>query len=785
MAEVQLTDEVKLCDFCRSIDWAQVTTGRFNAHKAPLKNGQLKSGEHNLGTIHAAAASRTCELCQLIAPGSLRLKPWWPEAQFFDSPENLACAVWSSRNRVGSSVLSSKLSQADALVDGMFASLKPGYSSTNLILQGFYDELIERGIFPDSGGGEGRDGKNGGKRRNISLNKVVVLVGISPVEWTAQTFLQLHPCLYPVPSVDDYITGEEPSAMFPSGRIVGDEVNVGLLRKWYEACEETHRTKCSQPPWFAPDTSWPANLRLIDVRRHCLVEMSNPCPYFALSYVWGDEASPFQATLSIIQEMKTPGFFKRQQLPKTIVDAMELTKQMGVEFLWVDRLCIIQDSDADKVVQIPQMDLLYSRAALTVVATCGTAVDGLSGINGTSRTTNKHTARVAKDLSLIDVFRLDEAYQESRWKTRGWTFQEGLCSRRTLVIAPDQVFWSCETSKCCETIAFEAFPTTVAPNDITASVLSGHPIFGEFGGGNNFAYSELNSMIKGYCNRKLTVQADVLDAFSGVLRRVGVNTGHEFHWGHSVSTRFDESLAWSNNVWYPDREWQSHELPERRRESHRVISSDGTVDRVQFPSWSWLGWNHILEVNRAAPRQIVLESELNIMKLSVDGKAAPLRSSNEKEIESVSRIDMCGIDNTTSVGWKGSTAIDPSLLHRDHEDGGFKDSGRLIFWTSHAVLELDDNKIYSDQKQEVGQLTSFLPYQAPKLSGKYSFIVVSRKYNDNSLKVIKAEKKLNVLAVEWDDPVKRVASRIRAGEVEEEAWVGLGEQREWILVTLA
>lgn len=468
------------------------------------------------------------------------------------------------------------------------------------------------------------------------------------------------------------------------------------------------------------------------------------------------------------------------------MDAIELTKQMGVEFLWVDRLCVIQDSEADKVVQIPQMDLVYSRAELTVVAACGTATDGLPGINDTTRTINQRTARVAKYLSLTDVFRLDQEYQDSRWKTRGWTFQEGLCSRRTLIVASDQVFWSCETSKCCETIAFEAFPTAVAPNDLTSSVLSGHKVFGEFGGGNNFAYSELNSMIQGYCNRKLTVKADVLDAFSGVLRRVGVNTGHEFYWGHSVSTRFDESLAWNNIVWYPDRERESHELPERRRELHRVISSDGAVNRVQFPSWSWLGWNHILGVNRAAPRQVVLEPELNIMKLSMDGKAAPLCSiSNEKIFESVSKIDMCGIDSTTSAGWKGNTTIDPSLLHQKNEDGDFKDSSRLLFWTSHAVLILEDNKIYNDKKEEVGELNPFLPYQAPKLSGKHSFIVVSRKHNDNSLKVLKAERKLNVLVVEWDDHVRRVASRVGAGEVNEEAWVGLAEEREWILVTLA
>ncbi|KAI1381458.1 HET-domain-containing protein [Hypoxylon crocopeplum] len=783
MAETQLDSELRLCDFCRSVDWTSITTGRFDPQNKTRQNGngQLKSGEHNLGLIRAATA---CELCALIGEASRTLKKWWPIAHLLDQPEKITCAFWSKRNRLGSSVQTKGLAQAETQLDRLFASLRPGYSSDKMVAQEFLDSLADRGIFLD---GEGENSGGSEKRRvNSSFNRLLVLAGKSPVSWTSQTFMQLHPCIHPIPSVDDYVAGEAPFTAFPTGRIVHPKVNVQLLRKWYETCANAHGTKCSEPPWLTSDTSWPAKLRLIDVNRHCLVETPEPCSYFALSYVWGGETNPFQTILANVEEMKTPDFLKNQLLPKTIVDAMELTKEMGVDFLWVDRLCVIQDSDIDQAVQIPQMDLVYSRAEMTIVATSGTAVDGLAGINGTSRVINQRTARVAQDLSLMDVLRLDQSYQDSRWTTRGWTFQEGLCSRRTLIITSNQIFWSCESAKCCESIAFEAFPTTVAANDIIFDVLSGHRVFGEFGGGNNFAYGELDSMIQSYCTRKLTVQADALDAFTGVLRRVEVNTGHDFYWGHSVSVRFDESLAWCNIEWYQNSEWQEGDTPVRRRELHRVRSAEGTVNKVQFPSWSWLGWSRVHGVTRPAPRQIVLEPELDIMKLSLDGKAAPLHSRPEgKKLESVSRLDMCGVDSSTSMGWKGDTAIDASLLHRDAEDGEFRDSGRLLFWTSHAVLDTEDGKIYNDKKEQVGELKLFWPNQVQKPTGKYSFIVVSRKFNDNTIKVLKAEKILYVLAVEWDDPVKRVASRICSGEVEEAAWVGLGEAREWILVTLA
>ncbi|KAI2617496.1 HET-domain-containing protein [Hypoxylon sp. NC1633] len=795
--ESESGSDLRLCAFCRSIPWAEVTTGPFNPRKAPLEFGNLKSGEHNLGAAHAAAAAGTCELCALIVMGSRSLKPWWPIAHLLGQPQELTHAFWSRRNRIGGSAHSRRLAQVDLLLDEVYAGARPGYRSDSLTIQKFLDELVERGISLDgkgtanAGAGGGKGGVGGGEEEkksvNTSLNRVHVVAGVSPVDWTDQTFMQLHPCVYPVPSVDEYVRGEAPFTVFPTGRLVNSVVNIGLLRKWYVTCVSTHGEKCAQPPWLSPDTSWPAKFRLIDVRRWCLVEASDPCRYFALSYVWGDEKSPFQTTSGIRDALKTPGSLRNHPIPKTIIDAMELTKEMGADFLWVDRLCVVQDSDLDQAVQIPQMDLVYSCAAMTIVAASGTAVDGLAGINSTPREVKQQTARVAQDLSLMDVLHLDQSYEDSRWTTRGWTFQEGLCSRRTLIITPDQIFWSCETGKCCESIAFEDFPTAVAPNDIIFNVLTGHRVFGNFGGGNNFAYAELNSMVQSYCSRKLTVQADALDAFTGVLRRVALNTGHEFYWGHSVSMRFDESLAWSNIVWYGEHEWKGQGVPERRREMHRVRSSEGAVHEVPFPSWSWLGWKEALGVTRIAPRQVMLEPELNIMRLSMDGKAVPLCSHpGEKKLESVSEINMCGIDSSTSAGWKGATAIDPSLLHQNDKDGEFKDSGRLLFWTSHAVLSVDEEgKIYSDAKEEIGELKQFWPYQVPKPAGKHSFIVVSRMHDDNSSKVLRAQRRLNVLAVEWDDPVQRVASRTCVGDVHEETWIGLGEKREWILVTLA
>ncbi|KAI0536177.1 HET-domain-containing protein [Xylaria digitata] len=762
-----------LCHFCRSTGWEQKLTGVSNPKNAKLENGLVKHSEHNLGTIRSNQG--ICELCTLISHASRALKPWWPIAEFLDHPERITCAFFRGRNRLGFGVLTSGISQTEVLLDQLFAELNPNFSSLSLTRQKFFDSLSERGISVDAS-----ESTTGGSRKNNTLNRVLVLAGLTPVKSTAQTFMQLHPCLYPIPTVDDYANGTGPSAVFPTGRTVRPEVNIQLLKKWYDTCLQNHGTACEQPSWLASGRAWPRNLRLIDVTQRCIVDAPATCDYFTLSYVWGVEKDPFQSTTDNLAALQAPGGLDSHPLPKTIEDAIWLTRELGVNYLWIDRLCVVQDSNADKAIQLPQMDLVYSSSTMTIVAASGVSLDGLAGINSTPRTIDQATARVRENLGVMNILRLDEAYQASEWRTRGWTFQEGLCSRRSLVITTNQVFWSCESAKYCEAIAFEDFPTTVEPGDSIFQVLSGHRVFGEFGGA-NFSYSELRSMLAAYNKRHLSEQSDILHAFTGVLNRVSLTSGHEFYWGHSVSCMFSLSLAWINSVWYYDADLPNHKLPARRQEKHRVLAADGSSHEIAFPSWSWLGWMYLDGLTRSIPKQVNIAPELNIMKLDVHGKAAPLNTSGVT-LESKYKVSMYDIDESTSTGWKQNTAIPSQLLH---QGGEFRDSGRLLFWASHAELEMREGKLYSssDAGREIGELLPFWPYQITHPEGKFSFVVVERKLDDYRYKDVRAERRLYLLLVEWVDRPMHVAERICAAEVDEGAWVD--ERREWVLVTLA
>ena len=76
-------------------------------------------------------------------------------------------------------------------------------------------------------------------------------------------------------------------------------------------------------------------------------------------------------------------------VPRTILEAMRLTKLLGYRYLWVDRYCIVQDSEEDKIGMIRAMDIIYTAAVLTICAAEGDSNFGLSGIPGHNRDFNQ------------------------------------------------------------------------------------------------------------------------------------------------------------------------------------------------------------------------------------------------------------------------------------------------------------------------------------------------------------------------------------------------------------
>ncbi|CCC12240.1 hypothetical protein SMACR_05313 [Sordaria macrospora] len=149
------------------------------------------------------------------------------------------------------------------------------------------------------------------------------------------------------------------------------QTQIPLIKKWLARCPEEHGPLCDTS-MFQPSQS--RSLLVVDVKNGCLVDLppSTSRRYFALSYVWG-QAATFQTVLDNVDSLRQSGGIDavRHLLPKTITDAMDLLVALDEQYLWCDRLCIVQDDAMNKHSLISRMDEVYATAFAVIMARSG------------------------------------------------------------------------------------------------------------------------------------------------------------------------------------------------------------------------------------------------------------------------------------------------------------------------------------------------------------------------------------------------------------------------------
>jgi hypothetical protein len=294
------------------------------------------------------------------------------------------------------------------------------------------------------------------------------------------------------------------------------------------------------------------------------VEADVSTKYIALSYVWGGVSTVrlTQANVGIYME---PGAIQRVALPHTIRDAISWTVALGERYLWVDCLCIIQDLDSDRLNHVlGAMGHIYASAELTIVAANGSHAN--FGLPGFGQLLEVDTKDPFSDTERNMIFTIWWP-TGSAWDKRGWTFQEGLFSRRLLIFAPwDYVSWVCGES-AWHKLDHQSWLLEKAdwPEDDHISLYQdvGHPM------GIKSWISTLPSLrdwsiaVDTFSGRQLTYETDVTRAFAGAYTALGRTFP-----GNVVKglPQFFLDIAL---LWLPS--------PQGSR-------------KPENPSWSWTGW---------------------------------------------------------------------------------------------------------------------------------------------------------------------------------------------------
>lgn len=248
-------------------------------------------------------------------------------------------------------------------------------------------------------------------------------------------------------------------ALQPVNPTPSSPYSLSQYRNWLETCRKTHR-KCPKPSEFVPTrllelSKTPGGL--VEARLCETCEKDDVEPFAALSYCWGGD-QPLKLTKSTrIQLLER---IKPEELPQTLSDAIDVTVSLGIKYLWIDALCIIQDDDDDKGRELGKMSMIYSCALVTLVASRAEAVQkgflqdrligkipgfGLRGYLPASEPCVFLIPR--QDFENMGRSDISKAKKASYISQRAWCFQERLLSPRIIDFGAVQTLWWCQESE--------------------------------------------------------------------------------------------------------------------------------------------------------------------------------------------------------------------------------------------------------------------------------------------------------------------------------------------------
>jgi hypothetical protein len=181
--------------------------------------------------------------------------------------------------------------------------------------------------------------------------------------------------------------------------------------------------------------------------------------YLALSHPWGDETEDNPHFYTDTDNYKI--FLKsvpEDKLPQTFLDAVKVTRALGVEYIWIDSLCIIQSGpDADFHDQAPYMQNIYSSASCVIAATGATdmASGFLEQTEHSAVSVLLHEGGADEERRLYVSTLINNFQQDvlgAHLNSRGWVFQERALGRRKLHFEENLTYRECGALLRCETL---------------------------------------------------------------------------------------------------------------------------------------------------------------------------------------------------------------------------------------------------------------------------------------------------------------------------------------------
>ncbi|KAK7914418.1 hypothetical protein PG985_012121 [Apiospora marii] len=398
---------------------------------------------------------------------------------------------------------------------------------------------------------------------------------------------------YPFPYVFTWPGDPATRYGIPAVNSVPENIQPDAAAEFIRACMETDTVVQGQADGpLDPPTSQPG--RLIDVfpdgvETHWSEKSpvssgswsGNAAPdYVALSHCWGGTLTKDLITTSGNLQSRLRSI-SHSSLPPSFQDAVTITRSLGIRYLWIDALCIIQDSAADWATESAKMASVYGDSYLTIAA--DSSSDSFGGILRKRMVpdpllpTNDNFEEIDSVLSTGEPSTLliyrppltletPEALNDSKLSTRGWTFQENILAPRTIHFAATQMVWESRGDFTTEDgLPFvRAFREFKEVRSIVASSES-------YSQDDLFQVWHTWLVEQNYSRRRFTKYEDRGVAVAGVARRIAAQTGARYLaglWAHRLAADLGwfrtselDTKAQSKSPRHPTWSWTSYDFP--------------------------------------------------------------------------------------------------------------------------------------------------------------------------------------------------------------------------------
>jgi hypothetical protein len=350
-------------------------------------------------------------------------------------------------------------------------------------------------------------------------------------------------------------------------------------------CEEGHQL-CNSTKRPSAETQLPTRVIAVGGEEDPTVRLwltgGRKGEYTALSHCWGKTSIIRTVESNYLQHQAS---IRISAMSQTFQDAIVVTRRLNIPYLWIDSLCIIQDSAEDWQRESVMMDGIYQNAQVTIAALAAS-----DGGGGCFRPTAAHSVRPCR-FPPLDSFAATaysqpnvEAYislgDENHWdihnaviaplNTRAWTLQETMLSTRILMYTDTELRWACLEARACECLPHMR---SRGDESMEPEMSAMSQQFDQ-----HMLYRDWYKRLKTYTERSLTMERDIFPAISGIANRIQKLLDDEYIAG-----------LWKRDIrkglsWQCERIWDSDEeiFPKRPTD-------------YRSPSWSWASVMHPVE----------------------------------------------------------------------------------------------------------------------------------------------------------------------------------------------